>query len=747
MRAIGSSIPREDALDKVTGAAHYPGDLAMEGILHAVTLLARRPHARVTRLDIADAEKSPGVVRIFTSVDVPHNRFGLIVPDQPVLCGPGDDAHAAVVRFVGDKIALVVAESLAAAERARDLIRVEYEDLPVVTDPRAAMQPGAPALHANHPDNILHQYHLRRGDIEAAFAQADVIVEGEYSVGAQEHAFLQPEAGLAWIDEDGRVTVAAAGQWAHEELEQIAHSLKLPEDCVRVIHPAIGGAFGGREDISIQIVLGLAALTLQRPVKLVWTREESMIGHHKRHPMFYRCRTGATRDGRIIAAEVELVSDAGGYASTSTKVLGNATLMALGPYDIPNVKVDSYTVYTNNVVTGAFRGFGAPQSHFAAESQVNRLAAALGMDPVDLRMKNILRDGSILPTHSVIPSGVSLETVITQCAETAGWRRTAAGWQSPLAEPAGEPWKRRGIGLAAAFKNVGFSFGAPENAWATIELHGGGDIERVVVRCAGSDVGQGAHQVFKQIAADAVGVPLERVEFVGADTGLTPGSSGSASASRLTFMAGNAIHGAAQKALEMWRDEEDRPVVAVHKYVPPPTTPIDHDGRSDPNFAYGYVAEAVEAEVDIETGEVRVRRVVCADDVGRALNPHLIQGQIEGAVVQAQGWATIENFVQQDGRVLTEHLSTYLIPTILDIPERVDSVIIEVPDPIGPFGARGMAEMPFVPLAPALTEALYQATGRRFDHLPLTPARVLETLYGAGYDTRPVTVEGGLDGA
>ncbi len=743
MRAIGSSIPRGDALEKVTGEARYAGDLVMDGMLHAVTLLARRPHARITRLDISEAEKSPGVVHVFTSVDVPYNRFGLIMPDQPVLCGPGEDDHAAIVRFVGDKIALVVAETLAAAERARDLIRVEYEDLPVVTDPRAAMQLGAPLIHASCGDNVLHKYHLRRGDVEAAFAQADVIVEGEYSVGAQEHAFLQPEAGLAWIDEEGRVTVAAAGQWAHEELEQIAHSLKLPEDCVRVIHPAIGGAFGGREDISVQIVLALAVLKLNRPVKLVWTREESIIGHHKRHPMFYRCRTGATRDGKIIAAEVELIADAGGYASTSTKVLGNATLMAVGPYDIPNIKVDTYAVYTNNMVTGAFRGFGAPQSHFAAESQVNRLAAALGLDPVELRMKNILRDGSILPTHSVVPPGVSLEAVLTKCAETAGWQQGDTGWRAPQAEAPGEPWKRRGIGLAAAFKNVGFSFGAPENCWATIELHGGGDIERVVVRCAGSDVGQGAHQVFKQIAAEAVGVPLERVEFVGADTGLTPGSSGSASASRMTFMAGNAIRGAAEKALGMWRDEEDRPVVAVYKYIPPPTTHIDEQGRSDPNFAYGYVAEAVEAEVDIETGEVRVRRVVCADDVGRALNPHLIVGQIEGAVVQAQGWATIENFVQQNGRVLTEHLSTYLIPTILDIPDRVDSVILEVPDPIGPFGARGMAEMPFVPLAPALTEALYQATGRRFDHLPLTPSRVLETLYGPAYDTRPISVDGG----
>ncbi len=734
MRAIGSSAPRLDARGKVTGETLYSGDLGMDGMLHACTLFANRPHARILSIDTAEALRVPGVVRIFLAADVPSNRFGLIHPDQPVLCGVGDDEHARIVRFVGDKVALVVAETQAAAEQARALIRVEYEDLPVVTDPAHARQPGAPVLHDDHPDNVLLHYRVRKGDAAAGFAQADVIVEGEYSTGAQEHAYLQPEAGLAWIDEEGRITVACAGQWAHEEREQIAHALKLPEEQVRVIQPPAGGAFGGREDVSIQIVLALAAMQLQRPVKLIWTREESIIGHHKRHPFRYRCRTGATRDGRIVAAEVELTSDCGAYASTSTKVLGNATLMAVGPYDIPHVSIDAYTVYTNNIPSGAFRGFGAPQSCFASECQMNKLAEALGMDPVALRLKNVLRDGSLLPTQSPMPPGVSLDVVVARCAAQAGWEQTDQGWRKPSVAPPSKPWQRRGLGLACAFKNVGFSFGAPERCFATVEIHGGGDIERVVVRCAGSDVGQGAHQAFRQIAAHALDVPLDRVEVVSGDTATTPGTSGSASASRMTFMAGNAIRGAAEKALALWRDEEDRPIVATYEYIPPPTTPLDSEGRSNPNFAYGYVAEAVEAEVDTETGEIRVRRVVCADDVGQAVNPQQVVGQIEGAVIQAQGWATIENFVQRDGQALTQYLSTYLIPTVLDIPDQVDSVIVEVPDPLGPFGARGMAEMPFIPLAPALTAALHDATGVWFDHLPLTPPRVLETLYGQNYD-------------
>jgi len=725
--AVGQSLSRVDALAKVTGQALYPGDLAMPGMLHMKVLFARRPHARIKRLDTSRAEAAPGVVAVFTAKDMPVNEFGLIVFDAPVLASD-------VVRWIGEKIALVVAETEKQAARALDLIEVEYEDLPVVSDPRAAMKPGVPQLHADKENNVLIHYRIRKGDVAEAFQRADVIVEGTYHTPFQEHAFLQPEAGLAYMDEEGRVTVQVAGQWTHEDQEQIAHALNLPHDQVRVIYPAIGGAFGGREDMSVQIILALAAWRLaqrgvKRPVKIVWSREESILGHHKRHQMFIKTKWGATKEGKIVAAEVELVSDAGAYAYTSAKVLGNATLMCTGPYEIPNVKVDTYAVYTNNIPAGAFRGFGGPQGLFAAEQQMNKLAEKLGMDVVELRMKNILREGALLSVGTPLPPGVSMPQVAEKAAEAAGWTRSVrrGHWQRPRASSSTQKNKRYGLGYACGFKNVGFSFGAPEQCTAKIELRGATEIDEAIVYHSGADVGQGAHTVFAQMAAEALELPIEKIKLVVSDTAYTP-PSGSVSASRMTFMAGNSILGAAELALKKWRDEE-RPAIATYQYRPPKTTLYDPEtGKSEPNFAYGYVAQVAEVEVDVETGHVRLLRVWCADDVGTAVNPQLVQGQIEGAVVQAQGYAILENFVHKEGQVLTPHLSTYLIPTVLDVPQEVHSLILEYPDPRGPFGARGMGEMPFLPLAPAVAAAVHDATGVWFDDFPLTPERVLKAL-------------------
>jgi len=741
MSIVGQSVPRVDAVAKVTGEALYPGDYNLPNQAYMKILFANRPHAIIRGIDLSEAEALEGVIAIFTAGDVPVNEYGLIMPDQPVLCGPGSTKpFAERVRWIGDQIALVVAETEEIAAKARDLIRVDYEDLPVVTDPLEAMKEGAPLLHPERDSNIFCHYRIRKGDVEAAFAEADVIVEGEYRTPAQEHAYLQPEAGISFIDEEGRVTVIVGGQWAHEDREQIAHALGLPEEQVRVIYPPVGGAFGGREDMSVQIVLALAAWKLHqrginRPVKIIWSREESIIGHHKRHPYIIRARWGATRGGKVIAADMEVIADGGGYAYTSTKVLGNATLMCTGGYEIPNVKVDSYAVYTNNMVTGAFRGFGGPQGAFAAEMQMNRLAEALGMDPVEIRLKNVLREGSLLSVGTPLPKGVSLPEVIQKCALESGWQlerleggETRAKFVGrPELKESPAPHLKRGIGFAAAFKNVGFSFGAPENCWATVELHGATEIERVVVRHAASEVGQGSHTVIAQMAAEAAGVPLEKVQLVMADTAVTD-NSGSVSASRMTFMAGNAVKGAVNMALEKWR-AEDRPAIATYQYRPPRTTPFDpQTGKSEPNFAYGYVAQSVVVEVDTETGHVRVLDVVSANDVGRAINPQQVQGQIEGGVVQAVGYALLENFVQQNGYVQTQHLSTYLIPTVLDVPQQVRSLILEYPDPIGPWGARGMAEMPFLPFAPATLAAVHDAIGVWFNEFPLTPERVLRGL-------------------
>ena len=725
---ISQSIKRIDARGKVTGETRYPGDIDIDGQLWMRVKFSERAHARVLEVDASRAEALPGVLRVFTSRDVPVNEYGLVIMDQPVLCGPGGaKAGSDVVRCYMDMVATVVAETDAIARQALDLIHVTYEDLPAVFDAEAAMRPGAPQLHPDNPGNLLTRYRIRRGDMAAGWAQADVVVEAQYETTWQEHAYLQPEAGLAYIDEADRVTVIVAGQWTHEDQEQICHALDLPPQQVRVIYPAIGGAFGGREDMTVQIILALAAWKLRRPVKIQWNREESIRYHHKRHPIKIRAKWGATRDGILTAAQATVIGDAGAYNYTSNKVLGNAQLTVTGPYEIANAEVDTYTVYTNNIPSGAFRGFGAPQALLAAEGQMNRLAAALAMDPLELRLKNSIKEGSVGTVGAPFPAGVSMPEVFAACGAESWWRQREQGWRLCKAQQPADGSKRRGRGMAGGFKNVGFSFGFPEHCWAGIEIQGQAQIERVTLFHAGADVGQGAHTALCQMAAEAVGVAFDKVQIVASDTA-SSGSSGSASASRLSFMSGNAIRGAAEIALRKWADEE-RPARGEYMYHPPPTSPFDPEtGECDPNFAYGYVAEAVEVEVDIETGQVQLLEVVCANDVGKVINPQQLQGQIEGAIVQAQGYALMEDLVSRDGQVLNPYLSTYLIPTSLDVPPKVKSVVLEQPDPLGPWGARGMAEMPFLPLAPAIAAAIYDATGLWLDSQPFTAQKVVQAL-------------------
>lgn len=733
MTTLGQSLPRIDARAKVTGEAKYPGDIDLPNQLWMKVLFADRPHARITKIDTTKALAAPGVVAIFTAKDVPVNEYGLGIFDNPVLCGPDAVADGtllprdaqSIVRWIGDKVALIVAETERQAEHARDLIAVTYEDLPAVFDPRDALQEGAPSINPAHPDNILKHYRVRKGVVDNAFAEADVIVEDEYHTPMQEHAYLQPEAGLGYIDDEGRVTVIVAGQWTHEDQQQIAHALNLPLEKIRVSYPAIGGAFGGREDMSVQIILALAAWKLNRPVKIIWSRAESIKYHSKRHQMFFRAKTGAKRDGTLVAATIECIADAGAYCYTTPKVLFNTTLTCAGPYRVPNVSIDAYGVYTNNVPQAAFRGFGAPQGHFVAESQMNKLAEKLGMDPVELRVKNLLRDGDTLPTREPLSGGkVSLVEVTEACAEKFGWRartKTSADewtFENPI---------KRGFGIASGFKNIGFSIGYHEHSHAAIELQGSGEIEQATVFIAGADCGQGHHMAMAQIAAHALDLPLEKIELIASDTARA-GDSGSASASRLTTMAGRAVQGAAAAALEKWRNEE-RPARGECEWYAPETEMIDAaDGHGKSNFLYGYTAQAVEVEVDTETGQVRVVRVTSAHDVGKAVNPQMIEGQIEGGVMQALGYTLTENFVMREGQVLTPYFNNYLMPGALDIPERVDSVILEFPSEVGAYGIRGMAEMPYIPFAPAVIAAVHDATGVWFNEFPLTPWRVIAKL-------------------
>ena len=723
---VGKSLPRVDAHGKVMGEALYSGDLTMKDMLHMKILFADRPHARVKSVDTAQAEAAPGVVAVYTARDVPVNEYGLQWQDQPVLCGPGSSKPGTdVVRFMGDQIAAVVAGTEMEAAAAVKLIQVEYEDLPVVSNPVEAMKPDSPRVHEEIDDsNICVHYKIRKGNVEEGFAKADVIVEGEYRTPVQEHAYLQPEAGLAYIDEEGRITIACGGQWTHEDRHQVAHALGMPNEDIRVVYPAIGGAFGGREDMSVQIVLALATWKLRKPVKIIWSRQESIIGHGKRHASVIRAKWGATRDGKVIAIENEIIGDGGAYMYTSNKVLGNSAITSTGSYNIPNVKTDVYGVYTNNVPGAAFRGFGAPQALFMAEMQMNKLAEKLGMDPVEFRLKNALKDGDTMGVGTPSPSPVTVTKCIEAARDKIEWNHD--GGAKPK-ERNGLPSTVRGRGFAAGFKNIGFSFGYQENCWAKVEIHGNGEIERVILHHAGAEVGQGTHTVMMQMAAEAVGVPFEKVKMMASDSA-TMENSGSVSASRMTFMSGNAIKGAAEVALKKWEAEE-RPAIGEYKYLAPRTTQFDHEtGYSTPNFAYAFVAQAVEVEVDIETGHVHVLRFISADDVGQAINPALVEGQVEGAVVQAQGYAVLEDFKTKDGRVLTDQLSTYLIPTIWDIPEKVETVLVEVPDPNGPWGARGVGELPFLPVAPAIGAAIHDATGVWIDEFPFTPERVLRAL-------------------
>ncbi|MCB9112897.1 MAG: xanthine dehydrogenase family protein [Anaerolineales bacterium] len=723
MESVGTSQHRIDARGKVIGTTEYSGDRSLPGMLYMKILMAERPHARVLDVRTDKANSAPGVIAVYTAKDVPVNEYGLQIPDQPVLCGPGaSKPYTDIVRFVGDQIAVVVAETETQAAAAVKLIEVDYEDLPPLTDPVAAMQPDAPRLHPDRGDsNICVHYKIRKGNVDAGFAQADVIVEGEYHTPVQEHAYLQPEAGLAYFDDEGRITVESAGQWTHADRKSIAHALNLPEEQVRVIYPAIGGAFGGREDISVQIVLAMAVMKLKQPVKIIWSRRESMIGHGKRHAVILRAKWGATKDGKLVAVENEIIGDGGAYMYTTNKVLGNATITSTGPYAIENVKTDVYGIYTNNIPGAAFRGFGAPQALFMAESQMNKIAEKLGMDPVELRLKNALRDGDTLDVGTPAPTPVSIVECIEAARDSFKWKKQGKNKKKNQGAIA------KGLGFATGFKNVGFSFGYQENCWAKVEIFGKTEMEKVILHHAGAEVGQGFQTVMTQMAAHVLGVPTDLVEMRTSDSA-KQGNPGSASASRLTFMAGNSVKGAAEAALAKWKAEE-RPAIAEFQYLAPPTTHMDEEtGYSMPNFQYAYVAQAVEVEVDTETGHIRVKRITSADDVGKAINPELVVAQIEGAVIQAHGYAVMEDFKMKDGRVLTDQLSTYLLPTIWDIPEKVDSVVVEVPDPNGPWGARGMGELPYLPVAPAIAAAIHDATGVWMNEFPFTPERVLRAL-------------------
>lgn len=739
--AVGKDPARVDAVDKVTGLALYPADRVPDNALHAVAVFTNQPHARLVSIDLSKVVASPGVVTVVTAADVPVNEYGLTLFDQPVFIGLNDTGRSSVPcdvsRWEADHLAVVVAESLSEARRASALIDTEWEPLPMASDVASAKTDEV-LVHPGSSTNTYHTLQIRKGDAAQGMEAADVVIEGTYELPHQEHAYLQVEAATAWIDEQDRVTVETSGQWVHEDREQIAHALALDEEAVRVRYAAIGGAFGGKEDMSLQIVMAvtahkLNALGINRPVHCGWSREESIVGHHKRHRATVTARLGSTSDGVITAVEADVWLDAGAYNYTSNKVLGNLHLSVAGAYNVPNARIDSRAIYTHSVPGGAFRGFGGPQGAFVAESQMNKLASKLGMDPMELRQRNALTDLSDGITQSGLPEGVGVTRVIDACVERVPPSEDLSNHPpfAPIASlPAETTQLRQGRGYAVGMKNVGFSFGFPEACEADVVFHGDVDDERpsrVELFHSAAEVGQGVHTALTQMVADAVGLDFECVEGSFSDTS-TGGDSGSASASRLTFMAGNSVLGAVEEAEKTWADGA-RPAAGHFRYKPPATEALDPvTGEGQPNFCYGYMAQAVELTVDIGTGHIRVDRVVSVHDVGRAIHPQMLRGQIEGAIAQAHGYTLSEQLVVENGRIQNPRLSQYLIPGIRDVPGQVDCVILEGADPLGPWGARGVSEMPYITYAPAVTAALHDATGVWINKFPLTPSLVLEHL-------------------
>ncbi len=744
MRAIGSSVSRIDAPSKTTGESCYSGDVLPSKFKWAQAVFADVPHARIQALDVAGAAAVPGVIAVLTDADVPCNQYGIVFPDQPVFCGVNSSEAARTVRWVGEKLCLVVADSKEIAVAAAAKVRVTYEHLPVISDLQAALRPEALAIHdqpnysanSETPDkNVLQKIQIRRGDIAEGLELADVVVADVFTTQLQEHAYMETEAGSAWIAKDGRIVVHTGGQWMHDDRKQIAHVLGKAEEEVRVSYAAIGGAFGGKEDIHLQILLALAAYRTGFPVQGAWTRSESIKYSSKRHPFWLNCQLGAKRDGTLVFVRAEMYSDAGPYASTSNKVLGNAALSMGGCYNIPIAHVVGKAVFTNNAMGGAFRGFGSPQAAFALETLMNRLAFELEVDPLELRRLNAWQEGAVSITQHPIPPGCMAQEVLAaakqKCQELDGQScESSSQVVNEGSLPSSAQNVAYGRGVAMASKNVGIGQGKTDQCHVWIELHGKAEIEEVWLGTAGADCGQGAHTVFRQIAAEQLQIDLELIHLKLRSTDDAE-SSGSASASRLTYFTGAAIEGAARKALQAWEDEE-RPARGEHTFITRNTTSFDSETSTGNTVVdLGYCAQIADISVDLETGHITVLRLISANDVGRAVNPQQIEGQVEGAAAQGIGWTLYEEIQQADSRILNPTFSTYLIPGVKDVPRQVVPVIVEGDAPNNPLNIKGMAEMALVPVAPAVVAALHDATGVWMTDLPLTPENVWRALQAA----------------
>jgi xanthine dehydrogenase D subunit len=725
---VGTNTVRVDGIPKVKGEFEYSSDMRVDGMLWGATLRSPHPRADIWSIDISRALRIPGVRAVLTHEDVPGQKlYGMERADQPVLAWQ----H---VRYQGEPIAIVAADHPETARRAIDAIEVEYDVLEPLTDPDRAMAADAPQLHLS--GNVLRHVRIVHGDPNA---DADVVVSGEYEVGMQDQAFLGPESGLAIPDGEGGVDLHIATQWLHVDRDQIALSLGLPPEKVRLTMSGVGGAFGGREDLSMQIHACMLALHTERPVKMVYNREESFFGHVHRHPCRMRYEHGATADGRLVFVRARIVLDGGAYASSSTAVCSNAGCFAAGPYEVPNARIDSYVTYTNNPPCGAMRGFGAVQVAIAHEAQMDKLAAALGIDPVELRIANAMRPGSRMPTGQVIaepaPVGELLERVRDMPlppvpGDDGRDLRELPGGVSNTTHGEGV---RRGVGYAVAVKNVGFSEGFDDYSTARVRLSIEDGEPLVEVHTSAAEVGQGLITVQAQIARTELGV--ERVAVLTADTRV--GSAGSSSASRQTYVTGGAV----KAACEAVRDRlpaDPRTMTAVQlaallgddaieetvEWRHRETHPLDETGQGDAHVQFAFSAHRAVVDVDVELGLVRVVELATAQEVGKAMNPQALEGQIEGGTAQGLGLALFEEIQVKDGRVLNASFTDYLLPTILDMPPmRID--ILEHPDPDAPYGLKGVGEPPHISTPPAIVAALRAASGRPLTRIPVRPEHIV----------------------
>jgi len=751
MNVVGRKVSRVDAIAKATGRALFVDDLSFPRMLYGKVKRSPYPHAKIKEIN-TEKLKNINDVYVVTADNIPgENVIPIIMRDWPVIA-PG------IVKHAGEAVALLAAENSEIAEELIDLIEVKYEVLPAIFDPEKAMKSEIKVYGEN---NIFATHRIRKGDVERGFKSSDIVIENTYRTSYQEHAYLETQGMIAVPTSYGGIEIYGSMQCPFYVQKAVSEVLGLGLDKVKVIQAETGGGFGGKEDVPSLVAAqaALLAFIAERPVKLIYSREEDIISMSKRHPSIVKYKTGARKDGTLVAVEIEYIIDAGAYATLSPVVLWRGTIHAAGPYRIPNVKVDSYAVATNKIPCGAFRGFGSPQVLFACESQMDILADELSIDPAELREKNLLREGEVMPFGQILRNSVGSHDTLKVALQLSGWKEKRKKYKDE------KGWRRKGIGLSTIFYGVGLGAGGKHlaRAGAYVQVTEDG---KALFAVGTTELGQGMKTVLTQIVAEELGIPYENVSILPIDTSRVP-DSGPTVASRSTVMSGNALREAIKPlknillkiAREMLDTEEEikfkegwayignekklglneiikeaykrrEHMASQGYYISPQTSWKDKDG-GEAYIVYAWATKVAEVEVDLLTGEVTVLRIYSAHDVGKAVNPLLVEGQIEGGAVQGMGFALMEEILMEEGKIINPNLSTYIIPTVKDAPNIIP-IIIEKAFDKGPYGAKGFGEQPLMGIAPAIINAIYHATGVRIRELPATPEKIFEELQKKG---------------